>query len=173
MTAAWRPAFQYSDRCMSIMQAYYTSLCKEWALSLTKILCKSKKRMSLQRSIMTMQDECQSSWPRLGHDVREKERAEKEEGRDSGVCQADRTAEALLAVLFECIKINAVSTHRRVEALTCYYFVMYALAQGWPWDREILHSGLFALHLLLPLFEEALPWKREQWGVFSDTSSLQ
>lgn len=135
----------------------------------TKILWKSKKRMSLQRSIMTVQDECLSSWPRLGRDVRE---GESEGGRDSGVCQADRTAEALLAVLLECIKINAVSTQSRVKALTCYYFLMYALAQRWPWDREILHSGLFALHLAPPLFEGVLPWKRGQRGVFADTSSF-
>lgn len=93
-------------------------------------------------------------------------------GRDGGVCQADRTAEALLAVLLERIKIDAVSEHSRVEALTCYYVLMYALAQGWPWDREILRSGLFALHLALPLFEGALPWKRGQRGVFADTSSF-
>lgn len=93
-------------------------------------------------------------------------------GRGGGVCQADRTAEALLAVLLECIKINAVSTESLMEALTCYYFLMYALTQGWPRDRKILLSGLFALHPALPLFEGALPWKQGQWGVFADTSSF-
>lgn len=77
-----------------------------------------------------------------------------------------------MAVLLKCIKINVVSTQSRVAALTCYYFLMYALAQGWPWDQEILCSGLFALHLSLPLFEGALPWKRGQRGVFTDTSSF-
>lgn len=96
----------------------------------------------------------------------------REGGRDGDVCQADRTAEALLAVLLDCIKINAVSTQSRVEALTCYYFLMYALARGWPWGRGILRSGLFALHLVPPLFEGGLPWKRGRWGGFSQTRPL-
>lgn len=147
------------------MQVYYTSRCreKECALSPERYCRKSKKV-----NIIEIHSDS-AGWvsviltqARLGRDVRE----------GWWWLQADRTAEALLAVLLQCIKINAVSTQSWVDALTCYYFLMYALAQGWPWDWEILRTGLFALHLTLPLFEGALLWKQGQRGAFADTSSF-